>query len=993
MSRSLLSRSGTARRRWLVAVLAALVPAGASLAAAPATAPPPGPTQPAVAALDLSALTPYFTEGPLQQASAKLRSGEAKAAVQLISDYVASLQKEDGKPPVLTPRVEFLLAVAQLRAAAALPGGSERVALARRAAQHFDTLAAGYPILDSYHAYYGARSRLLAQEPAEALARLARVPSDSVLDCDARFVRAEALRDLSSAAATAATTLAKPTEAPRERAVAAYRNYLAACKTSSQTQRWQAQEHAAELLDALGRPAEALQLWRRLYIEAPTENFGSLAQRRMEKSGTKVAAFTAAELIERAQVLFDAMRNPESEAAFRWALESPDLDDAQRCVARYHLAQSVFKQRQRPRAAPLFDQAIDSCAPAAGKNDDLHMKSIYQAARCHASAGELQAAADLFARAEAAHPGHSYADDARLRQAEMYQDLADKLKRDGARKTCQADSCPDYEAQFTALLADLPDRYPDGDKRAEALWRLAFRSYRNHDLDKARGFLQQALARLPREIGWDQEGRTLYWLGRLAQLGGDQAQALSYYRRTAQEYPLSFYTLMALNRVREGSAGEYGKLIAELDSSPEGRPDKDHGKEHDKDHDADEPFAFKPRALFALPGFWRGVELLRLGLGSEAQREWSAVGITVPESKSYQLPAETPGSAAAPGATAGGDSGPGPVAGSVAGAGPASDPRREQTERLWLAAVLYDRAGAWYLSHFIPRHILTGWQRHYPVGSWRKQWLLAYPRGYAELLANAARENGQPEALQVAIVREESAFDPLTESFANAIGLTQMIPPTAKRFSGGLPYDREALRDPAINVAIGARFLGFLWKAMEGNAALAIAGYNAGEGAVWRWLRASGSELRDVDAFIEAIPYDETRGYTKRVLSSYLTYAWLAPPSAGPAADKAATLASRVPAIQFALPAPPGAAAAAARTADAMPTKPPERPPEKPPEKSTDAAAAAPEKTPSSGPEKGAQPEPDKQQSKQPGKQPSKPSQKAASKPRSDAKTGKKSNK
>ena len=854
----------------------------------------PGGTKPAagaaVAALDPGALLPYFTEGPMMQASARLRSGDAKAAVQLIGDYVTALQGAADKPVALEAKVEFLLAVAQLRAAGGLAAGPERVALAKRAAQHFEALSVSYPLLASYHALYGARSYLLAQLPSAALGRLDKVPSDSVLDCEARFLRGEALRELGAAG--------------RERAIGSYRAYLAACKASPQGQRWSAQEHCAEQLDAVGRQAEALQLWRRLYLEAPTENFGALAQRRLERPGTKVAAFSAAELLERAQALFDGMRNGESEAAFRWALESPDIDEAQVCVARYHLAQSVFKQRQRPRAAPLFDQAAQSCAPEAGKNDDLHMKSMYQAARCHASAGELQQAAELFAQAEAAHPGHSYADDSRLRQAEMYQDLAEKLKRDGARKTCKADACPDYEAQFAALLADLPERYPDGDKRAEALWRLALRSYRRAELDKARGWLEQTLQRVPRESGWDQEGRTLYWLGRVAQLQGDSKQALQYYRRTSQEYPLSFYTLLALNRLREGFGAEYDKLLQELYGTPRAE---------------DETFAFKPRALFALPGFWRGVELLRLGLGSEAKREWSAVGITVPESKTYQVPGAP--AAGQPPLAGGLDSGhPGQPGGQPGGQ--PNDQVNEQTERLWLAAVLYDRAGAWQMSHFIPRHILTGWQRHYPVGPWRKQWLLAFPRGYAELLRSAAEQNGQPEALQVAIVREESAFDPLTESFANAIGLTQMIPPTAKRFSGGLPYDREALRDPATNVAIGARFLGFLWKVMGGNAALAVSGYNAGEGAVFRWLKASGSELREIDAFIEAIPYDETRGYTKRVLSSYLTYKWLAPlPATAP-------LALRVPELVFALPssgAPPsaGAAAPAATTAPAATAPPP----------------------------------------------------------------------
>lgn len=808
--------------------------AGAALGGGAARAGEPA----AVAGFDPGGLTPYFTSGPMAQATQRLRSGDAGTAARLIADFVSGSAVEppktaaDAIPPATPadatsdPRVRFLLAVAQLRSAQALPGGPERTTLARRAAQNFDGLATSYPLLGSYHALYAARAYLLGEQPADALVRIERVPSSSVLDCDARFLRGEAQSRLP----VPKDGKDKDGGANKEKAIAAYRAYLGACPGG---RKHDAQVRLAELLDTVGRPAEALQLWRRLYVEAPTEGYGALAQKRLEQPGVKAAPFSPAELLERAEVLFEQMRNPESESAYRWVLEMPDSDAGQRCTARYHLAQSVFKQRQRPRAAPLFDEAVRACAPDAAKNDDLHMKALYQSARCHASAGELQVAADLFAQAELAHPGHSYADDARVRQAEMYQDLADRVVKDGAKKTCQADACPDYETKMAALLSDLPERYPAGDKRAEALWRLAFRSYRRGDLPAAHKWLEASLQRVPHETGWDQEGRTLYWLGRLAELGSDRATALSFYRRTAQEYPLSFYTLLAFARLRDGFGGELDKLVGEL------------GEAGRAANAGDDVFTFQPRVLFAQPGFVRGVELLRLGLGTEAKREFRAVGIAAPEEKGKKV----------------------------------SSP--EEEELLWLAAVLYDRAGAWDLSHFIPRHVLTDWQRHYPVGPWRKKWLLAYPRGYADLLTSAAQDNRHPESLQFAIVREESAFDPLTESFANAVGLTQMIPPTAKRFSGGLRFDREALRDPATNVAIGARFLGFLWAAMKGNPGLAIASYNAGENAVFRWLK-NYADLKELDAFIEAIPYDETRGYTKRVLSSYLTYEWLQPPPTAP---------------------------------------------------------------------------------------------------------------
>jgi soluble lytic murein transglycosylase len=132
--------------------------------------------------------------------------------------------------------------------------------------------------------------------------------------------------------------------------------------------------------------------------------------------------------------------------------------------------------------------------------------------------------------------------------------------------------------------------------------------------------------------------------------------------------------------------------------------------------------------------------------------------------------------------------------------------------------------------------------------------------------------NKVPEALQWAIMREESSFYPRAESFANALGLTQLMSRTAQRFAKW-PVTREALFDPDKNVEVGSQFLAFLLEHYEGMVPLVISGYNAGEGGVDRWLHERGD--LELDEFIETIPFDETRGYTKRVLASYLAYAWL----------------------------------------------------------------------------------------------------------------------
>ena len=130
-------------------------------------------------------------------------------------------------------------------------------------------------------------------------------------------------------------------------------------------------------------------------------------------------------------------------------------------------------------------------------------------------------------------------------------------------------------------------------------------------------------------------------------------------------------------------------------------------------------------------------------------------------------------------------------------------------------------------------------------------------------------------ALVLGITRQESGFDPIQESVANAIGLSQLIMPTAKRFAEGtgIVVSRETLRDPDKNLLIGSRFMAFLMNKWNQQISLVVPSYNAGEGAVARWVSERGNW--DRDEFMEEIPYDETRNYSKRVISSYFTYRYL----------------------------------------------------------------------------------------------------------------------
>jgi soluble lytic murein transglycosylase len=169
---------------------------------------------------------------------------------------------------------------------------------------------------------------------------------------------------------------------------------------------------------------------------------------------------------------------------------------------------------------------------------------------------------------------------------------------------------------------------------------------------------------------------------------------------------------------------------------------------------------------------------------------------------------------------------------------------------------------------------------HWPAGRWRLPWLAAYPRPWDAVVTRESESASIPTALTWAIMREESAFDPDAHSSANAIGLMQLMAATARQLTHGTPLvaDEPALHRPDVSITLGARFLGSLRVSFASNPALAIAAYNGGAAAVRRWLGERGAD--DFDVFVERIPFDETRGYIKRVLSSQAAYAYLYAPKA-----------------------------------------------------------------------------------------------------------------
>jgi soluble lytic murein transglycosylase len=148
-----------------------------------------------------------------------------------------------------------------------------------------------------------------------------------------------------------------------------------------------------------------------------------------------------------------------------------------------------------------------------------------------------------------------------------------------------------------------------------------------------------------------------------------------------------------------------------------------------------------------------------------------------------------------------------------------------------------------------------------------------FPIAYPEVVRPLSEQFGLPPYYVYAIMTVESAFHPGAVSVSSAYGLVQVIPRTGENLArelGYLDFTPERLLDPAVSIYFGGYYLARLLSRFHGQEPLAAAAYNAGPHRVSKWLMARGDI--PLDMFIEDIPYDQARGYTKTVLENIAAY-------------------------------------------------------------------------------------------------------------------------
>ena len=156
---------------------------------------------------------------------------------------------------------------------------------------------------------------------------------------------------------------------------------------------------------------------------------------------------------------------------------------------------------------------------------------------------------------------------------------------------------------------------------------------------------------------------------------------------------------------------------------------------------------------------------------------------------------------------------------------------------------------------------------------------IAFPLAHWEAVTETAKNAGLDPFLVLAIARQESTFRPNLVSHAGATGVMQVMPGTASYVARAEPRvhpeDSRRLKYPPSSIRLGTYYILRMIERSNGNLMHAFASYNAGPGNFDKWKRQFGAYA--FDDFVDAIPFEETQGYVRKVLGNYAAYRSLYP--------------------------------------------------------------------------------------------------------------------
>jgi soluble lytic murein transglycosylase len=352
--------------------------------------------------------------------------------------------------------------------------------------------------------------------------------------------------------------------------------------------------------------------------------------------------------------------------------------------------------------------------------------------------------------------------------------------------------------------------FPQAPETLEANWRLAWCYYLGKQTDRARQAFTDYITRHPDS---PHVPAALYWLGRLAENGGQVAEARVYFTLLRKRFTNTYYAARAAERIeklpRLPTSG--GTSLATTISPP--RPIPAELCERDSQSGILRPF----------------LTLKQLNLSTLARMYLNHVLADQPFEPRALLALS----------------------------------RFEGREKDYDAAL------------FAARRLVPNYPEYDFSQLPREFWNLLYPKVFWNLVAQQARANRLDAYLVLGLIRQESAFNPRATSAANARGLMQVLPSTAGgRSTRSRRAAERRLLGPSYNIRFGCRYLAGLIRELNGNVEEAVAAYNAGDFRVKEWLQ--GRSFNEPAEFLESIPFRDTRAYVEAVVRDGRIYKGLA---------------------------------------------------------------------------------------------------------------------
>ena len=367
----------------------------------------------------------------------------------------------------------------------------------------------------------------------------------------------------------------------------------------------------------------------------------------------------------------------------------------------------------------------------------------------------------------------------------------------------------DYDRAID-YFRELQERFPNGARSSYAHWKAAWLAFRQGRTDQARQGFENQIALYPDSA---EIPNALYWRARLAEEEGDPAMARAFYLKLSDRFRNYYYAELGRQR---------------LQALP--RPPND-----DVPH-----YALLDRvSALSTAGKITAADPPEDNLRVERARLLSNGGLADAAVRELQAAASQEGGTWAP----------------------------PEMARVYQDGGRYDR-GIEIMKRATPNYFAVDIP-DLP----RPYWEALFPKAYWTDLRKYSELNGLDPYLVASLIRQESEFNALALSRANAVGLMQLLPKTGKTVAKQVKlkkFSAPELYTPAVNLELGTRYFKDMVDKYNGQFEYALAAYNAGTDRVGDWL--GQGHYRDPQEFVESIPFTETREYVQAILRNASVY-------------------------------------------------------------------------------------------------------------------------